>query len=108
MNLSQSRLKPKILAARVRALLRRSSSYEGEKRMIYKFGEFELDYDGYLLKKKDKAISLSTREIEVLRFFVKNAGRNLYTGRDLPDCMGTGIWRFYSSCGVYSETQKEN
>ncbi len=79
--------KPKILAARVRALLRRSSSYAGEKRKIYRFGEFELDYDGYLLKKRDKAISLSTREIEVLRFFVKNAGRT-YT----PEEIYPAVW----------------
>lgn len=79
--------KPKVLSARVRALLRRSVQYSENNREVYHFEEYELDYDGYLLKKDGKAIPLSTKEIEVLRFLVKNAGKALS-----PEEIYSSVW----------------
>lgn len=79
--------KPKLLTARIRALLRRSSKYSGQKRKIYTFGSYELDYDGYLLKKDSEIVNLSTREIEVLRYLVALAGEVLS-----PDDIYSSVW----------------
>lgn len=74
---------PKVLSARVRALLRRKGlEAEGSPRRIYRFGKYDLDYDGYNLKKNEKVVGLSTREFEVLRFLVEHAGE-LFTSDEL-------------------------
>ena len=78
---------PKVLTARIRALLRRSKTFSGESRLIFRFGDFILDYKGYLLKKDITPINISTREFEVLRFLVKNAG-SVYT----PDEIYESVW----------------
>ena len=73
---------PRVLTARVRALLRRSKLFSENKRLILNFGVFKLDYEGYILKKNDKPVAISTREFEVLRFLVKNSGV-AYTPEDI-------------------------
>jgi two-component system response regulator RegX3 len=74
---------PKVLSARVRALLRRKGlDAEISPRRIYRFGEYVLDYDSYHVKKNDRAAGLSTREFEVLRFLVEHAGE-LFTSDEL-------------------------
>jgi two-component system response regulator RegX3 len=65
---------PKVLAARVRALLRRSTIYQEQERTVYRFGDFELDYHGYNLKRGGSIVPISAREFEVLRFLVEHAG----------------------------------
>jgi len=80
--------KPKLLTARIRALIRRSSKYSQQQRLIFRFGDYELDYDGYLLKKKGEIVNLSTREIEVLRFLIENSGKVLS-----PDDIFTSVWQ---------------
>ncbi|MBN2535693.1 MAG: response regulator transcription factor [Spirochaetales bacterium] len=65
---------PKVLVARVRALLRRVSNAGEEKGSIH-FGDFSLDPDAYLLFKNDKRIFLTAKEFEVLRFLVLNLGK---------------------------------
>ncbi len=65
---------PRVLCARVRALLRRSTVFSDKGRIIYRFGPFELDYDGYSIKRDGKVISMTVREFEILRFLVEHAG----------------------------------
>ena len=68
---------PKVLAARVRANLRRymnlEESEKAKSRQI-KFRDYAVDSEAYLIKKGDKKISLSPREFEVLLYLLKNAG----------------------------------
>jgi len=78
---------PRVLTARVRALLRRSNLYSEEKREIFTFDDFTLDYEGYLLKENSTPVSISTREFEVLRFLVKNCG-TAFT----PDEIYEAVW----------------
>lgn len=78
---------PRVLTARVRALLRRSKQFGSETRLIYSFDDFTLDYDGYILKKGKTPVTISTREFEVLRFLVKNAG-TVFT----PDNIYEAVW----------------
>lgn len=65
---------PKVLAARVRALLRRSMVFSGEEANIIRFGDFELDSAGYNLKHKGLNVQLPAREFEILRLLAENAG----------------------------------
>ena len=65
---------PRVLAARVRALLRRTKVFTGEERKILSFGPFELDHDGYNLKKDNELVPMAAREFEILRLLVDNAG----------------------------------
>jgi two-component system response regulator RegX3 len=68
---------PKVLAARVRANLRRyMNSEESEKTKVrqIKFMDYIVDTEAYLIKRGEKKISLSPREFEVLLFLLKNAG----------------------------------
>jgi len=65
---------PKVLAARVRALLRRSMVFSGEEVKIIRFGDFELDSSGYNLKRKGLNVQLPAREFEILRLLAEQAG----------------------------------
>jgi two-component system response regulator RegX3 len=67
---------PKVLSARVRALLRRVRAQQesGTVSHVFRFGAFTLDYDSCTLKKGDEKIALSAKEYEVLAFLCKQAG----------------------------------
>jgi two-component system response regulator RegX3 len=78
---------PRVLTARVRALLRRSKQFTGDQRTVYSFDSFTLDYEGYVLKQGEKPVAISTREFEVLRYLVKNAG-TVFT----PDQIYEAVW----------------
>lgn len=63
---------PKILVARVEAILRRTSG--GIQDEIIKVGGIELDVVGHTVKVNNKAIELSYKEFELLNYFVLNQG----------------------------------
>ena len=83
---------PKVLTARVRAVIRRTkdlavSGGANVSRNTVLFGDYELDLDGYILKKKVgsndsedknyKRIPLSLKEFEVLKYLAENSGQAL-------------------------------
>ena len=79
---------PKVLVARIRALLRRVRSdmdHSPVKTII--FDPFILSPEGYHLEKNGKRILLSTREFEVLRFLVQNPGTAFS-----PDDIYQAVW----------------
>lgn len=78
---------PRVLTARIKAILRRNKQFASADRPVYSFGGFSLDYEGYILKKNNKKVALSNREFEVLRFLIKNAG-NIFS----PDEIYKSIW----------------
>lgn len=78
---------PRVLTARIRALLRRSKQFSGGSRLSYAFDDFTFDYDGYILMREGQPVNLSTREFEVLRFLVKNAGTAFS-----PDEIYKAVW----------------
>ena len=63
---------PKILVARVEAILRRTSNTGQEE--LLKAGDIELDIVGHTVKVHDKTIELSYKEFELLNYFVVNQG----------------------------------
>ncbi len=80
---------PRVLAARVRALLRRSRIKEtGEAaHRTVSFSHYELDFDSCLLLKGHERMPLSAREFDVLSFLVANAGKTFS-----PQEMYEQIW----------------
>ncbi len=68
---------PRVLVARIRSNLRRYFEAPeipaGGPKKIFRFGEYTMDTDAYLVKKGDKRLSLSPREYEVLAFLVENS-----------------------------------
>ena len=70
---------PRVLAARVRAHLRRSRVAQTESPSapaaeVYRFGPFELEYESYRLRREGQVVPISPREFEVLRFLLRHAG----------------------------------
>lgn len=63
---------PKILVARVQALLRRHTSSEEE--CILKAGEIELNKSAHTVTISGKEVELSYKEFELLTFFIENKG----------------------------------
>ncbi|MCK5199893.1 MAG: response regulator transcription factor [Spirochaetales bacterium] len=92
---------PKVLVARIRAILRRVRSDQDNtptKKII--FGNFILSTEGYHLEKNGERIVLSTKEFEVLRYLVQNPGTafspdEIYQsvwGREFGDISTVGVY----------------
>jgi two-component system response regulator RegX3 len=81
---------PRVLVARVRALLRRAQEIpegaEGEKTVV--FGEYTLYTNSCTLKRGSERIALSAREYEVLAFLAANPSHPLS-----PEVIYNAIWK---------------
>ncbi len=74
---------PKILISRIKAVLRRDKGgIKGNKEIT--FGEFSLEIDHYILKKKDKIIPVTLSEFGILKRLLLNKGR-VFTRNQLLD-----------------------
>lgn len=75
---------PRVLFSRVKAVLRRNS--EGDKPVhSVTFGEFAIEFERYIVKKKDKLIQLTLSEFGILRRLVMNRGKVLTRNQLLDD-----------------------
>lgn len=75
---------PKVLFSRIKAILRRG--VEGHKKdKTLTFGEFTLETDRYLLRKKDEYITLTLSEFGILKRLLQNQGRVLTRNQLLDD-----------------------
>ena len=63
---------PKILVARVEAILRRTSGVSQEEHLVA--GDIEFDISAHTVKVKGKSVDLSFKEFELLNYFVVNQG----------------------------------
>ncbi len=77
---------PKVLVARIRAVLRRSRSAADETNII-RFGPYSLDMEGCLLSKDRIRIPISSKEFEVIKYLVKNEGKAL-----APEMIYQDVW----------------
>lgn len=75
---------PKILFSRIKAILRRGKEAPKIQKTI-NFGEFTLEVDRYLLRKKDKYIPITLSEFGILRRFLVNRGKVLTRNQLLDD-----------------------
>jgi len=79
---------PKVLVARIRALLRRVRSDQDQlAQSTIIFDSFSLSPEGYHLENKGERIILSTKEFEVLRFLIQNPGTAFS-----PDEIYQAVW----------------
>lgn len=61
------------LLARIKAVLRRASA--GTKiRETYQFGSLEVNFRKYAARRKGKPVDLSSREFEILKYFIERTG----------------------------------
>ena len=82
---------PRVLVARVRALIRRAqdaSQSDGERERSFRFGEFILYEGSCILKKGGARIDLSAKEFSVLLYLIENAGKPL-----TPETIHRGVWK---------------
>jgi two-component system response regulator RegX3 len=82
---------PRVLAARVRALLlriRHAQEEAGRENAAFRFGPFTLNFDACLLKRGDEKIELSAKEYEVLACLAKHSGRLLG-----PEQIFNEVWK---------------
>ena len=67
---------PKVLMARIRALLRRKQSESsGSSKNIIQFGPYTLNTESCLLKKGDERIHLSAKEFAILLYLINSKGK---------------------------------
>ena len=77
---------PKILVARVEALLKRNQVITGSSRTV---GEIEINKDAHTVKVKNKNVDLSFKEFELLNYFADNQGLALSRNKILNN-----VWDF--------------
>ncbi|WP_297887829.1 response regulator transcription factor [Sulfurihydrogenibium sp.] len=65
---------PRELVARIQAVLRRK---EKKSKKVIVCGEFELDEEGFTIKKNSEPLNLTSAEFELLSMLIKNKGRVL-------------------------------
>jgi DNA-binding response OmpR family regulator len=75
---------PKVLMARVRAVLRRKADPERAPNVVT-FGEFTLDIDRYLLKKGEFVQQITLSEFGILRRLISNRGKVMTRNQLLDD-----------------------
>ncbi len=68
---------PKVLAARVRAHLRRFFREQKTEPKTLRFGRYELDLEGHILKKDGVRIALPPKEFDVLRLLISGRGTSM-------------------------------
>lgn len=82
---------PRVLVARVRAMLRRAQdggAAEREAGAKVRFGPFALDLDACVLKRGDERIPLSAKEYGVLAFLAANLGKP-----QSPEAVYASVWK---------------
>lgn len=74
----------KVLFSRIKAVLRRGKETEKESKVMT-FGDYTMEVDRYLLRKKDKTIPLTLSEFGILRRLLLNRGKVLTRNQLLDD-----------------------
>lgn len=88
---------PRELVARVKAILRRGTPSLDEK--ILTFGDLNMDFARYQVKVKGKTISLTAKEMELLKTLVKAKGRVLSR-----DFLLERVWDYDRAAEIESRT----
>lgn len=78
---------PRVLLTRIKAVLRRHSENDKPKQLVH-FGDYTLDIEQYVVKKKDKVIALTLSEFGILRKMSLHPGKVL-TRNQLLDALSS-------------------
>ncbi|MBS0656338.1 MAG: response regulator transcription factor [Verrucomicrobia bacterium] len=82
---------PRVLFSRVNAVLRRSKEEEKEVRYMT-FGDFRIEFENYLVKKREKSIPLTLSEFGILRRLVLSKGKVLTRNQLLDDLQSDDLF----------------
>jgi DNA-binding response OmpR family regulator len=92
---------PRVLAARVRAYIRRAQApVSGREGTVWHFGPFELDAEALFLTKDGCSLSLSPREFGILQTLLEAKGKS-FTPEELYDKVWGQNFGDVSAVGVY-------
>ena len=92
---------PRVLAARVRAYIRRAQvPASGKEGSVWRFGPYELDAEALFLTKNGIPISLSPREFGILQTLIDARGKS-FTPEELYDKVWGQNFGDVSAVGVY-------
>ena len=80
---------PKELRARVKAVLRRVGE---DAPATYRFGEVEVDFGRYELRRADNVVEMTALELKLLGAFIRHRGRTLSRARLLDEVWGSGTF----------------
>jgi len=75
---------PQVLFSRIKAVLRRGKETEKTPKML-RFGDFTLEIDRYLLRRKDRIIPITLSEFGILKRLLSNRGKVLTRNQLLDD-----------------------
>lgn len=82
---------PRELLARIKALLRRTRQFQ-QGIESFKFGDVEVDFGKYEVKKSGKLIYLTALEFSMLHFLIKNKGRVVNRDAILDKVWGRDVY----------------
>ena len=88
---------PRVLVARIRAMLRRSRTSDPK---TLSFGPFMMDPEGYTITKEGQRVLLSTREFELLRHLARNPGKAMTAYEIYEDVWGS-VYGDITAIAVY-------
>jgi len=80
---------PRELRARIKALLRRAA---GELPEVFRFGDLEVDFSRYEVRRGSRPIDLTPTEFKLLAAFVRHPGRVLTRSQILDEVWGHGVF----------------
>lgn len=75
---------PRVLFSRIKAVMRRNSEEESMPDNA-SFGDFQVEFDRYIVKKRGRPVALTLSEFGILRRLVKNPGKVLTRNQLLDD-----------------------
>jgi two-component system, OmpR family, alkaline phosphatase synthesis response regulator PhoP len=81
---------PRILFSRVKAVLRRNLEEEQAIQEIC-FGDYAIEVDRYMVKKKDKSVALTLSEFGILQRLASNRGKVFTRNQLLDDLQGDDV-----------------
>lgn len=76
------------LAARVRAVLRRSRMHEEEEADVFTFGDIELNFDNHSAHRNDTPVEFTALEFDILEYLIHHRGRTISRKQLLRDVWG--------------------
>ncbi len=89
------------LTARIEALLRRAPTKAPEAQDVYQIGAVRIDLRGTSVSRDGKAVRLSAREFQLLRYLVEHSGATLSRDQILKDVWGYSAETFTRTVDVH-------
>lgn len=78
---------PRVLFSRIKAVLRRNLEEE-KAPQVASFGDFHIEFDRYIVKKRDKQVALTLSEFGILRRLIRAPGKVVTRNQLLDDLHG--------------------